>query len=173
MDFYIGELRIFPYNRIPAYWKLCDGSLLAVQTNQALFSLLGYKFGGDKNTFAIPDLRGRMPIGTGMLLNSPNQYALANKGGVETVTLSSIQGPAHIHYFMVQNTAASTLITANPDPYLANPTNINAYNAGTTTTPLNSSTLNSQGGSAAHPNMQPFIVQNICIAINGTYPPRN
>lgn len=172
-DNFLGEIRLFSCNFAPAGWALCNGALLQVKQNAALFSLIGNSFfGGDGvNTFALPDLRGRVPIhfGTG----SPS-YAIGNSGGLETVTINATQMPAHNHSFAVYNGLGTV---GEPNDVLAIPNGTNAqfniYNANvTTSTTLNAGSVAAVGGGQAHNNMQPFLTLNFCIAVQGIYPPR-
>jgi microcystin-dependent protein len=175
-DFYIGEIRAFACNFAPQGWAFCDGSLLQIQTNAALYSLLGIQYGGDgvKN-FALPDLRGRVPIGAGVrAVQSSYSYSVGNKGGSDIVALTIPAIPVHSHLFLVKN-AAGTAPLANA--VLAIPesgtTQFNIYNtAATSSTTLNPTTIQPAGTGAAHNNMQPFQTINFCIAIEGYYPTR-
>jgi microcystin-dependent protein len=174
-DPFIGEIRMFAGNFAPRGWALCDGQILPISGNDALFSLLGTTYGGDgRTTFALPDLRGRAPIhaGTGPGLS---HRILGQKGGEETVPLTINHLPSHTH--TAQLNADSTVATSDK-PQSALP----ARNAGSTpqygTTPnttLNGSSIsiNSAGGNLAHQNMQPYITINYIIALQGIYPSRN
>ncbi len=174
MDVFLGEIRIFPFATIPSGWHLCDGTLLNITSNAALYSLFGTAFGGNgSTTFALPDLRGRAAIGVGGIPGTTSTYLLGNKGGVETVALTTVQAPMHNHYFLVKNTPGTLNISVDPDPVLANPANISPYNTSATTTTLHPTTLTTAGAGGAHTNMQPFLVQNFCICTSGLYPPRN
>ncbi len=176
-DYYIGEIRAFACDYAPEDWALCDGSLLPVQQNAALFSLLGIQYGGDgKINFALPDLRGRVPIGTGVrnISSPPYTYVVGNKGGSESVAIQTTEMPAHNHSFLVKNAAGTVplagAIVAIPD---GGSTKVNTYNtAAGSTTSLNPGTINSTGAGGAHNNMQPYQIINFCIAIRGLYPQR-
>lgn len=171
---FIGEIRLLAIAWAPKGWALCDGSLLPITPNQALYSLLGTQFGGDgRTTFGLPDLRGRVPLGTvypGQ--NQGKQYA----GGGETVTLNEAQVPVHNHMLQAIAEAGNK---ANPaDNFYAKVTPVapatapvNIYGAATTTVALDTGTLSSVGG-GTHDNMQPFLVLNYCIATQGYYPSR-
>lgn len=174
---YIAEIRPFtgPYTMVPAGWHLCDGTLLPIAGNEALFSLVSTSFGGDGvTTFGLPDLRGRLPIGSGQGAGITNNYAYASKGGAETITLTTTQMPAHTHAFTVTTAAATA---SNPSGQLfANP-NPNVFYAttpGPTTKPqvLLADTVDNQGGSQPHENRMPSVAVNYIIALNGVYPVR-
>ena len=155
----IGELMMFAGNFAPRGWALCDGQLLSIAQNTALFSLLGTTYGGDgRTTFGLPDLRGRVPVhpGRGPGL-TPRQ--LGEKGGQETVTLTTVQMPNHNH--AVQEGAGQG---EGSEP-----------GGGPVSTPVNGAgeMSGSTGGSQPHPNMQPFQCINYCIALNGVYPSRS
>jgi microcystin-dependent protein len=176
-DNYLGEIRVFGFNYAPEGWHLCDGSLLTIQQNQALYALIGIAFGGDgKTTFAVPDLRGRTMIDSGQKPGG-TAYLRGAKGGSETVTLVLEQTPPHIHEMEVDNTAGTVGIPAN---ILAIPTTstgvqLNAYREFATTntkTTLNPATVEPAGSNAGHNNMQPFLTVNFCIATTGFFPPR-
>ena len=172
MEYYIGTISIFPYNFIPKDWHACDGTVLQINQYQALYSLLGPQFGGDgKTTFALPDLRGRALVGTGISPVSQATYTVGTKGGAETVALTNAQLPMHTHNFNV-NTSAGT--SAEPNDVLAKPTNIKAYAASTNPVTINSGSILPLVGPtpAPHTNLQPFLTLSFCIYMTGIYPQR-
>lgn len=173
MEEYIGAIQIFAGNFAPQGWALCEGQLLPIQQNPALFSLLGTTYGGNgTTTFGLPDLRGRMPIGAGVGPGlTPRQ--LGEKNGAEAVTLTPAQIPAHTHTY---NALSGNRETTNPQgnflgiapgPWYAE------MNAGDTLLPMNGGTVSPAGGSQAHTNMQPYLALNFIICLQGIYPPRS
>jgi microcystin-dependent protein len=179
MEPFIGEIKIFGGNFAPRGWALCDGQLLAINTYQALFSLLGTTYGGDgRTTFALPDLRGRAAVHQGQ---GPglSQYRLGQKGGVEQVTLNATEMPSHNH------AATGTLQAKNGQPDESNPggqvpatlTNGTEGYAETPNTSMKSGgvevTVNNSGGNLPHTNIQPFQCVNFIIALEGIYPSRS
>ncbi|MFG1463668.1 tail fiber protein [Xanthobacter sp. DSM 24535] len=177
-EFYIGEIRLFPFARIPDGWHACDGALLPVNQNQALYSLLGTRFGGNSTNFALPDLRGRVPVGF-------NTETIANRltinmgtaAGSETVTLSQSQMPVHTHAYRAATaeataTAPTNAVFATVKQVDSAQAQANLYGPTTALTALKADTLRSRGGSAPHANVQPSLVLNFCIALQGIYPGR-
>jgi microcystin-dependent protein len=172
MDPFVAEIRIFPFNFAPKGWAFCDGQLLPLSQNTALFSLLGTTYGGDgKSNFALPNLQGCAPMhpgqGTGLSLHD-----LGEEGGTETVTLPQSEMPAHTHLW--QGNKATNLEGNRSEPggniwaasamekrYSATPNTV----MGPTATAL-------AGGDQPHNNMQPYLTLNFCIALQGVYPPR-
>lgn len=170
-DFFVGEIRLFPYNRIPRGWMVCEGQLLNVQQNAALFSLLSFQYGGDgKITFAIPDLRGKVPISAGVSTVTPStRYNVADTGGESTHTLTINEIPLHQH-----NLAASST-TANQKSPVGNVwASQNNVFAPPSTTPQNMhpNALANTGNNNPHNNMQPFTTFCFCISTTGIYPSR-
>ena len=172
---FVGEIRMFAGNFAPRGWAFCDGQLLAVSQNDALFSLLGTVYGGDgRTTFGLPDVRGRIPLhqGTGPGL-SPRR--LGAKGGAEKVTLTVNQIPSHNHNITVSDqpsvektpvgTQLGVPISASgaPRPFYGTEGSSN----------LGSSAFTTEGGSRAHTNLMPFLCINFIIALVGIYPSRN
>lgn len=170
---FVGEIRMFAGNFAPRGWAFCDGQLLAVSQNDALFSLLGTIYGGDgRTTFGLPDLRGRLPIhaGSGPGL-SPRR--LGAKGGAENVTLTVNQLPSHGHNLGANASAGNS---TNPSGYFAqDAAGSNLYLNGASTQPaaLNPATIGNVGGSRSHTNLMPFLCLNFIIALFGIYPSRN
>jgi len=166
---YVGEIRMFAGNFAPAGWAFCDGSLQAIDENQTLFSLIGTTYGGDgQATFALPDLRGRVPLnnGTG---TSGTTYVIGSTGGVESVTLSTNQIPSHTHVAIADDNTATTNNTDPSNKYYGNPTPTTIYSARTTTLKQMAS-LSSTGGSQPHDNLQPFLAVSFIISLFGIYP---
>jgi len=179
-DFFVGEIRAFAFGIVPQDWALADGSLLQITQNQALYSLLGSRYGGNgTSTFALPDLRGRTPVQVGTV--DGYNYVLAASTGTETVTLTLPQIPAHVHDLTATDTLGTTgapagnlIATVKADdltppgqhPLYAVPT------TGSTAVSLLSTSVGTAGSGAPHQNMQPSAVVNYCIAIRGIYPPR-
>ena len=164
-DPYISEIRIFPYDFLPKGWARCDGQLLAINQNTALFSLLSNNYGGDgRQTFAVPDLRGRLPIGLG------NNHVLAENGGEYTHTLTASELAAHTHAVKASSLDGDTPIpTGN---VLAGTATTQLYSsAAKNITPL-AAAVSSIGGSPnqAHDNTQPYLAVNFCIALVGVFP---
>lgn len=170
---FVGEIKMFAGNFSPRGYALCDGQLLAVSQNDALFSLLGTLYGGDgRTTFGLPDLRGRLPIhmGSGPGL-TPRK--LGAKGGQETVTVAEAQLPAHSHTLTATTQAGSDGSAKNAQPaqstvgvYLRNPNPLSVR-------PLTDNTISNIGGSQAHTNIMPFQCLNFIIALFGIYPSRH
>ena len=172
MDPFVAEIRIFAFDFAPKGWAFCDGQLLPISQNTALFSILGTTYGGDgKSTFALPNLAGRAPMhpGQGPGL-SPHQ--LGEAGGAETVTLSTNQIPAHSHTLMAESSAASTKIpTGN---VLSHPARGLPYAPGSANVvAMASQAIAPSGGQTSHNNMMPYLALRFCIALQGVFPPRN
>ena len=161
---YVGEIRMFAGNFAPAGWMFCEGQLLPISENETRFPLIGTTYGGDgESTFALPDLRGRVPIHFG------NGFTLAETGGVEEVTLTVSQIPAHGHPLLASTTAGTS-----PNPqnnvvsqtdgtislYLSDPPNVN----------MNPAAIGSTGGSQPHTNFQPYLCINFIISLFGIFP---
>jgi microcystin-dependent protein len=175
---YLGEIRLFSGSFPPKGWALCNGQLLLINQNQALFSLLGTTYGGNgQTTFALPDLRGIVPIGYG------NSYTLGERGGEYTHTLTIAELPNHTHTIgnNTETVAASnnngTITTPQANVYGVNTTRGNEFsttpNAQSAPTVLNSSTVSSVGGSQPHQNTKPYTVVTYIIALQGIYPSQN
>lgn len=151
---------VFP----PKGWALCNGQLLPINQNQGLFSLLGTTFGGDgRVNFGLPDLRGRTPIHVG------SGHTLGERGGEQAHTLSIAEIPTHTHVAQAASGSATTGIPGN-GVVLATSTNFEAYRPASSLVALHPSTVTNVGGSQAHLNMQPFLVLNFCIALQGIFP---
>ena len=161
---FLSEVRLFSFSFPPKGWALCNGQLLPINQNQALFSLLGTTFGGDGQVnFGLPDLRGRTPIHVG------SGHTLGERGGAESHTLSIAQIPTHVH---VANASTAVGNTAVPSATttLASSANYEAYHAPTNLVAMSPSSVANVGGSQAHLNMQPFLVLSFCIALQGIFP---
>ncbi|HZQ27506.1 MAG TPA: tail fiber protein [Acidimicrobiales bacterium] len=176
-DPYIGEIRMFGGNFAPAGWAFCDGQIMPISENDALFNLIGTTYGGDgQSTFGLPDLRGRVPIHMGQGSGLTNR-SLAESGGVETVTLTTSQIAAHTHPLL-----GSTDIANLPGPATSNPAN-NAVLATTSTfdhyvdsaanVQLAGQSILGQGGSQPHENMQPYLCVNFILSLFGVFPQQN
>jgi microcystin-dependent protein len=163
---FLSEIRIMSFVFAPKGWALCNGQLLPINQNQALFSLLGTTFGGDgRVNFALPDLRARVPIHVG------SKHTLGERGGEQAHTLSIAEIPQHTH---IVNASTSTATLDNPAGNItgnSNPNNI--YGPVQNLTALNPATVANVGGSQAHLNMQPFLTLSFCIALQGIFPSPN
>ena len=168
METFLGQIITVGFNFAPRGWLLCNGQLLSISQNQALFALLGTTYGGDgRTTFALPDLRGRRPIG---FSHGPglSNYALGQRGGVENVTLTVNQIPPHTHTMLADNESGTT--PANGGYLNAFP----AYSADTNTSgTLNTNTITNTGGNQSHYNMPPSLGLYWCIATQGVFPSRS
>ncbi len=162
---FLSEIRVFSFDFAPKGWALCNGQLLPISQNQPLFSLLGTTFGGDgRVNFALPNLQGNAPIHVG------NGHAVGERGGEQAHTLSISEMPTHTHV------ASATSATSNASPpsptgnILADSNPASAYNSPTSLAAMNAGTLAQVGGSQAHSNLQPFLVLNFSIALQGIFP---
>ena len=160
---YVGEIRMFAGNFAPLGWFLCDGQLLSIAENEVLFQLIGTTYGGDgQSTFALPDLRGRLPLHQG------GGFTLGEPGGVEHVTLTTQQLPAHTHAMLASN-AAST--TPNPLNATTSVNNVVQFFSGDApSSNMATSAISSTGGSQPHGNMQPYLCVNFIISLFGVFP---
>ncbi len=162
---FLSEIRIMSFVFAPRGWALCNGQLLPINQNQALFSLLGTTFGGDgRVNFALPDLRGRVPIHVG------NGHTLGERGGEQAHTLSIAELPTHTHVHTATTATGNTPLPGNS--ILADsPSQL--YSGPSSLTSLNPGSVTNTGGSQAHLNMQPFLTLSFCIALQGIFPSPN
>jgi microcystin-dependent protein len=160
---YVGEIRMFAGNFAPAGWMMCEGQLLPISENETLFQLIGTTYGGDgQSTFALPDLRGRIPIHQG------NNHVLAENGGVEDVTLTTQQLPIHNHPLVASADPANS---PNPGTHVpAETITATPYFADAPNVPLHPGALAPAGGSQPHTNIQPFLCINFIISLFGIFP---
>ena len=162
---YLSEIRLMAFNFAPRGWALCNGQLMPINQNQALFALLGTRYGGNgQTTFALPDLRGRVPIHMGA------GFVLGQVAGAESHTLSLQEMPAHAHGLRATS-AAPGGVTTPTDRYLGGGNNV--YRPGAPTTTLHPSTVGSVGGGQPHLNLQPYLTLSFCIALQGVFPSPN
>ncbi len=166
---FLAEVRIVGFNFAPRGWAFCDGQILPISQNQSLYSLLGTTYGGDGRTsFALPDLRGRTPIHVGS--SNGSIHLLGQKGGEETHTLSAAEMPQHTH--PAKASSAPGTIPVPAGNVLADSVN-QVYVDPANLVDMNSGELLNVGGGQAHNNMQPTLVVNFCIALQGLFPSRN
>ena len=170
-DPFVAEIRIFPFNFAPTGWAFCDGQLMPISQNTALFSLLGTTYGGDgKSTFALPDLAGNVPMhpgqGPGLSLHD-----LGEESGSETVTLLESEIPTHFHTLQA-NLLSADLTAPSPARVMARSSGGEAYHAATSLVPMAPQSLAPAGGDFPHNNLMPYLTLNFCIALQGVFPPR-
>lgn len=159
---YVGEIRMFGGNFAPAGWMLCEGQLLSIAENETLFQLIGTTYGGDgQETFALPDLRGRIPIHQG------NGIILAETGGAEEITLTVSQIPAHSHPMLA---TIDIPTQSNPANRVLGQAAAKFYRAGTPAIQLNTQQISSVGGNQPHTNFQPYLCVNFIISLFGIFP---
>jgi microcystin-dependent protein len=161
---YVGEIRMFGGNFAPLGWMFCEGQLLAIADNDVLFNLIGTTYGGDgQQTFALPDLRGRVPIHFG------NGFTLAETGGAESVTLTTNQIPAHTHTPQSNDGNGTSTNPAN-NVWAAQPALMQYAGSGSENVSLPVNAIGSTGGSQPHDNMMPFLVVDYIISLFGIFP---
>ena len=161
---FLSEIKIVSFNFPPKGWAFCNGQFLPINQNQALFSLLGTTYGGNgQTTFALPDVRGRIPIHMG------NGHTLGEKAGTSSVTVNIQQLPQHVHFAQATNANGTQAV---PGASVLGALN-NAYKAPSNNATLSPSTIGSVGGSQPHENRQPYLVLNFIIALQGIFPSQN
>lgn len=168
---FIGEVFLFAGNFAPRGWAFCDGQLLPIASYQALFSILGTTYGGDgRTTFALPDLRGRAPVGPRQGAGLSN-VQLGERSGSETVTLTPNQIPSHTHALLASQDDATR---RDPTGLVPARTSEKAYDSGSGgTSVMDATAVGNTGGGQAHNNMQPFLGMHYIIALEGTFPSRS
>jgi microcystin-dependent protein len=169
---FVAEIRIFPFNFAPTGWAMCNGQLLPISQNTALFSLLGTFYGGDgKSTFALPNLQGSAPIHQGQ---GPglSDYVVGQSGGSETITLLQSELPAHAHQASGASGSGPTSPANNTWGTGAGRTPPPTYVDGSPNVSMSPMTVTITGGNLPHNNMQPYLTLNFCIALQGIFPPR-
>lgn len=167
-DQFVAEIRIVGWNFAQTGWAFCDGALLPISQNTALFSLLGTNYGGNGiNNFALPNLQGRFPMGVG---NGPGltPRVVGESGGTETVTLLPNQIPAHVHGMQAASQVSSAApVTGTPTASIAKP-----YHPGPADVTLGGGVVSPAGAGLPHNNLPPFVAMNFVIALQGIFPPR-
>jgi len=164
-DNFVGEIRIVPFNFAPAGWAMCNGQIIPISQNTALFSLLGTFYGGNGTTnFALPNLQGSAPVMMG------SQIVIGQSGGVETVTLTADEIPAHTH---TPNASSGAASETSPAGNLWAQGTAAAFSTGAPNSVMNAASIVEAGTGQAHNNLQPYLVLNFIIALQGVFPPRS
>jgi microcystin-dependent protein len=170
-DPFVAEIRIFPFTFPPKGWAFCNGQLLPISQNTALFALLGTFYGGDgKSTFALPGLQGSVPVHQGQG-SGLSEYVIGQQGGSETVTLLESELPAHNHFMRCVTQDSADVGLINPNAAFAQAGGGSPYQT-TSNTQLAPQALTPTGGDAPHNNMMPFLTFNFNIALQGVFPQR-
>lgn len=170
---FVGEIRMFAGNFAPRGWAFCDGQLLAVSQNDALFSLYGTIYGGDgRTTFGLPDMRGRIPLHQGQGPGLSNRR-LGSKSGQEQVTITANQLASHTHNFNANNNTEGADTASPQNKYVGDPVGIEFYDNAAQTGSLASTSITNTGGSRPHTNLMPTLCVNFIAALFGIYPSRN
>lgn len=163
LESFIGEIRMFAGNFEPRGWMFCEGQLLPIEEYESLFQLIGTTYGGDgQNTFALPDLRGRLPLHQG------NGFVVGETGGLEDVTLSVSQIPSHSHTLLATRSIANSSTPNNT--VLAAPTQVSMYYAEAPSKAMNILAIQAKGGAQPHSNMQPYLCVSFIISLDGFFP---
>ncbi len=163
-DQYVGEIRMFSGDYAPQGWRICDGSILSIPENEVLYTLIGNIYGGDgRSTFALPDLRGRVPI------HQSPQYPLGQRAGTETVTLTVSNLPAHTHTANANNDTGKSQ-QASPENAFWGLSSITNYQSGNADLTMNAGAVSSVGGNQPHDNIMPSTVVSFIIAMEGVFP---
>jgi microcystin-dependent protein len=171
-DPYIGEIRTFGFDFAPRGWALCNGAILPINQNQALFSLLGTYYGGNGSTnFALPDLRSRVPLGMGQGTAQPGNFSIGQQGGAATVTLTTAQLPAHNHPVNASDHGGNDGPVRSPEGHVLERGNVYA-DAPDGKTVMNAGMIGNTGGGQPVSILPPYLALNFCIALQGIYPPR-
>jgi microcystin-dependent protein len=175
-DQFVAEIRIFASNFAPQGWATCDGQILPISQNTALFSLLGTNYGGNGTTnFALPDLRGRVPLGWGQG-SGLSSYSVGEALGTDTVTVLTSEMPAHTHGLNAEDPALQAADQSAPSPtsVLAASTGGFAFRPDASTQPaqMSQAAVTGLGGAQPHNNLQPYLTLTFCIALQGIFPPR-
>jgi microcystin-dependent protein len=175
MNYYLGEIIAYAGNYVPQYFQLCDGSMLSIDEYEALYALIGTTYGGGTGTFAVPNLKSIVVVGT----DSGASYPLAATGGSTTVALVQANLPVHTHSLNATTAAATTSSPTGAFPAAANSPsgypNVLPYTAAPASTPavtgiLNAASINNTGGSQVHDNMMPYLTINYMICTQGVFP---
>lgn len=171
-DPFVAEIRIFGFNFAPLTWAFCDGQIMPIAQNTALFSLVGTYYGGDgKVTFGLPNLQSRAVLapGQGPGLSS---YSIGETGGVSSVTLINTQLPSHTHAMQAHAGDPADLNAPSPNRSIARSSGGSAYGPAASLVAMSPQSASVVGGNGPHNNMQPYLSLNYCIALQGVYPPR-
>jgi microcystin-dependent protein len=173
MDPFVAEIRIYPFNFAPKGWAFCDGQILPLSQNTALFSLLGTTYGGDgKSNFALPNMQGNAPMhpgqGPGLSLHD-----LGETGGSDTVTLLESEIPSHSHALMADATPANLAAPSTSTAFARSAPGTAYKNTTTSLTQFSGDAIAPAGGDQPHNNLMPYLTLNFCIALQGVFPPRS
>jgi len=167
---FVGEIRLFAGNFPPDGWQFCDGQLMAISQSEVLFNLIGTTYGGDGQiTFALPDMRGRVPVHQGG--SGGSNYVVGQAGGVENVTLTPGQMPQHTHAMSASTSAASA--AHGPSEVLGSSATMSLYGSGTPTMAMDPNAIAQVGGGQPHANVPPFVALSYIISLFGIYPSQN
>jgi microcystin-dependent protein len=166
---FVGEIRLFAGNFPPNGWLFCDGQILSIAENDVLFNLIGTTYGGDgQNTFAVPDLRGRVPVHQG---NGASPYVIGQQGGTEAVALASGQMAPHSHALMASMSAAAS--THGPSESLGASATMKFYGTGAPNMAMDPNSVAPAGAGQSHQNMAPFVAMSFIISLFGIFPSQN
>ena len=167
---YVGEIRLFAGNFAPNGWMFCDGQLLSIADNEVLFNLIGTTYGGDGQvTYALPDLRGRVPVHQGN--GGQSNYIIGQAGGVESAVLTAGQMPAHRHSMLASTSPASA--AHGPSEVLGSSATMNLYGAGTPNMAMDPNAIAQVGGGQPHDNMPPYVALSYIVSLFGVFPSQN